>query len=70
MTEELDYGGGRQVAVYLPPEPAEAVVFAADGGWHVPLPHGVSAVSPHKSLYTDSGAIIRVAARIRRFVRV
>ncbi len=30
----FDYDGGRQVTVYLPSEPARAVVFAADGGWH------------------------------------
>jgi enterochelin esterase-like enzyme len=31
VTETLDYDGGRQVTVYVPPDPAEAVVFAADG---------------------------------------
>jgi predicted esterase len=31
VTETLDYDGGRQVTVYLPPDPPEAVVFAADG---------------------------------------
>ncbi len=35
VTEVLEYDGGRQVTVYVPPEPAEAVVFAADGGWHI-----------------------------------
>jgi enterochelin esterase-like enzyme len=35
VTETLGYDGGRQVTVYLPPDPAEAVVFAADGGWHI-----------------------------------
>ena len=35
VTEAFDEDGGREVTVYLPPEPAEAVVFAADGGWHV-----------------------------------
>jgi hypothetical protein len=27
----LEYDGGRQVTVYVPPEPPEALVFAADG---------------------------------------
>lgn len=36
ITEQLDYDDGRLVTVFRPPEPAEAVVFAADGGWHVP----------------------------------
>ena len=33
-TETFEYDGGRDVTVYVPPEKAEAVVFAADGGWH------------------------------------
>ncbi len=35
ITETLDYDEGRQVTVYVPPDPAEAVVYAADGGWHI-----------------------------------
>jgi enterochelin esterase-like enzyme len=35
VTETLEYDGGRQVTVYVPPDPAGAVVFAADGGWHI-----------------------------------
>jgi len=31
ITETLDYDGGRQVTVYLPPDPPEAIVFAGDG---------------------------------------
>ena len=31
ITERLDYDGGRHVTVYIPPAPAEAVVFAGDG---------------------------------------
>lgn len=34
VTESLGYDGGRAVTVYVPSSPAEAVVFAADGGWH------------------------------------
>jgi enterochelin esterase-like enzyme len=30
-TERLEYDGGRQVTVYVPPAPVEAVVFAGDG---------------------------------------
>jgi hypothetical protein len=30
-SETFAYGGGREVTVYLPPEPPEAVVFAGDG---------------------------------------
>jgi len=35
VTETLEYDGGPQVTVYVPPDPPEAVVFAGDGGWHV-----------------------------------
>lgn len=35
VTETLGHDGGRQVTVYLPPDQAEAVVFAADGQWHI-----------------------------------
>jgi enterochelin esterase-like enzyme len=31
VTETLGYDGGRQVTVYVPPEPAQAIVFAGDG---------------------------------------
>jgi enterochelin esterase-like enzyme len=31
VTQTLDYDGGRQVTAYVPAEPPEAVVFAADG---------------------------------------
>ena len=31
ITERLEYDGGRQVTVYVPPVPADAVVFAGDG---------------------------------------
>ena len=34
VTEVLGYDGGRSITVYIPPDPAEAVVFAADGAWH------------------------------------
>ncbi len=31
VTETFEFDGGREVTVYLPPEPSEAVVFAGDG---------------------------------------
>jgi enterochelin esterase-like enzyme len=31
VTETFEYDGGRQVTVYIPPDPPEAVVFAGDG---------------------------------------
>jgi enterochelin esterase-like enzyme len=35
VTDALDYDEGRHVTVYVPPDPVEAVVFAADGAWHI-----------------------------------
>ena len=35
VTEILDYDGGRQVSVYVPPRPADSIVYAADGQWHI-----------------------------------
>ena len=35
VTETLDYDGGRPVTVYIPSHGPEAVVFAADGAWHI-----------------------------------
>lgn len=41
VTETFEYDGGRQVTVYVPPGPPEAVVFAGDGqlisGWGTDL---------------------------------
>jgi enterochelin esterase-like enzyme len=34
VTEKLDYDGGRQITVYVPPGDVDAIAFAADGGWH------------------------------------
>ena len=34
VNETLDYDGGRQVSVYVPPNPPDSVVYAADGQWH------------------------------------
>ena len=31
VTESLEYDGGRQVTVYVPSDPPEAIVFAGDG---------------------------------------
>jgi enterochelin esterase-like enzyme len=31
VTERFEYDGGRQVTVYVPPDPPEAIVFAGDG---------------------------------------
>jgi enterochelin esterase-like enzyme len=35
VEETFEYDGGRQVTVYVPPDPPVAVVYCADGGWHI-----------------------------------
>ena len=35
VIETFEYDLGRQVTVYVPPDPAKAVVFAGDGEWHI-----------------------------------
>ncbi len=35
VTDTLDYDGGRQITVYVPPSPVESIVFAGDGQWHI-----------------------------------
>jgi hypothetical protein len=31
VTETFDYDGGRQVTVYIPPDPPEAIIYSGDG---------------------------------------
>lgn len=31
ITETFDYDGGRQVTVYVPSHPTEAIIFSGDG---------------------------------------
>lgn len=35
VSEVLEYDDGRRVSALVPPTPAEAVVYVADGGWHI-----------------------------------
>lgn len=46
VTAAFDHDGGRQVTAYLPPEPAQAVVYAGDGQrisqWGTLLEHGAA----------------------------
>jgi enterochelin esterase-like enzyme len=41
VTQSLPFAGGRRVTVYVPQDPVEAVVYAADGGWHTERLAGV-----------------------------
>ena len=35
VTETFDFAGGRGATAYVPSDPPESVVYAADGGWHI-----------------------------------
>jgi hypothetical protein len=80
----LDYDGGRQVTVYVPPSPPEAVVFAGDGQlisqWGVFLEaadvpstmiigvHGLAEETPRLHEYSPAFDAERFAAHEKFFV--
>jgi enterochelin esterase-like enzyme len=84
VTETLEYDGGRQVTVYVPPDPPDAVVFAGDGQriarWGrlleaTDLPstmivgvHGLSGEAPRLHEYSPVFDADRFAAHERFFV--
>ena len=35
VSEVLDDDDGRQISAFVPPMAVDAVVYAADGGWHI-----------------------------------
>lgn len=35
VEQRFEYDGGRPVTVYVPPDTPDAVVYCADGGWHI-----------------------------------
>ena len=84
VTETFEYDGGRQVTVYVPPDPPEAVVFAGDGQFisqwgevletaDVPSTmivgvHGLADETPRLREYSPPFAPERFAAHARFFV--
>ncbi len=83
VTETFGYDGGRQVTVYVPPDPPEAVVFAGDGQfisqWGEVLEtagvpstmivgvHGLADETPRLYEYSPAFAPDRFAAHARFF---
>jgi enterochelin esterase-like enzyme len=63
ITETFAYGGGRQVTVYVPPEPPEAVVYAADGQVIAPWGAALEAAAVPATLIVG---VHRVADETRR----
>ena len=86
VTDTFEYDGGRQVTVYVPPNPPEAIVFAGDGQrialWggyleaaDVPPTmivgvHGLADEMPRLQEYTPVFDAERFAAHERFFVEV
>src|SRR5271154_777415 len=84
VTEMFSYDGGRQVTVYVPPDPPEAVIFAGDGQgfskWGRLLEssdvaatmivgvHGMSEEMPRLHEYSPAFDAERFAAHERFFV--
>ena len=84
VTETFEYDGGRQVTVYVPPDPPVAVVFAGDGQFisqwgevletaDVPSTmivgvHGLADETPRLHEYSPAFAPERFAAHARFFV--
>jgi pimeloyl-ACP methyl ester carboxylesterase len=69
VTEALDYDGGRQVTVYVPPAKPEAVVFAADGPATMIIGvHGLTEEVPRLHEYSPVFDIQRFAAHEKFFV--
>jgi enterochelin esterase-like enzyme len=84
VTETFEYDGGRQVTVYVPPDPPEAIVFAGDGQriskWdrllekaHVPSTmivgvHGLTDEMPRLHEYSPGFEPERFAAHEKFFV--
>src|SRR4051794_36300351 len=63
LTETFEYAGGRQVTVYVPPDPPEAVVYAADGQLIAPWGAALAAAGVPSTMIVG---VHRVADETRR----
>ena len=68
VTETFEYGGGRQVTVYVPPTPPESIVFAADGGWHISrLGEGLETAGAASTMIVGVHGLTDDDARLREY---
>src|SRR5215467_13540025 len=68
VTEMFDYDGGRQVTVYVPPAPAESIVFAGDGGWHISrLAEAIDAANVRATMVVGVHGLADDEARLREY---
>lgn len=69
VSESLDYDRGRSVTAYVPSTPAEAVVFAADGGWHLSrLVDAIEAASVPSTMIVGVHGLDDDEGRFREYV--
>jgi enterochelin esterase-like enzyme len=69
VTEAFEYDGGRLVTVYVPPEPTDAVVFAADGGWHISqLAEALEAAGERTTMIVGVHGLSDDDGRLREYV--
>lgn len=69
VTETFGYDGGRQVTVYVPPDPAKAVVFAGDGGWHIArLGAALDAATARSTMVVGVHGLPDDAGRLKEYV--
>ena len=68
VTETFEYGGGRQVTVYVPPACPESIVFAGDGGWHISrLGEGLETANAASTMIVGVHGLTDDDARLREY---
>jgi enterochelin esterase-like enzyme len=68
VTETLEYDGGRQVTVYVPPACPESIVFAGDGGWHISrLAEVLQAANARSTMIVGVHGLANDHARLREY---
>lgn len=71
ITETLDYDGGRGVTVYVPPDPTDSVVYAADGQWHTQrLNEGLTAAGARSTMIVGVHGLEDMDARGHEYLCV
>jgi enterochelin esterase-like enzyme len=67
VTETFAYDGGRQVTAYVPPDPPEAVVFAADGQLTAPWGAVVEAAGAPPTMIVGAHRSARETLRLHEY---
>lgn len=67
ITETFDYDNGRQVTVYLPADPPEAIVFAGDGELICPWGEGLEAAGVLPTVIVGTHRAIDETARLNEY---